>query len=118
MHQYKAKLVRVVDGDTLDLSVDLGFNITINERFRLYGIDTPETRTRDLEEKEQGLKAKQFVIDNLKDREIYIDTFKGKGKYGRWLAKIFYKVEENGLINLNDLLVSKGLAKTYFGGRK
>ena len=60
--QFQARVKRVVDGDTLDLDIDLGFHITLSERVRLMGVDTPETRSRDLVEKADGLKAKEFVI--------------------------------------------------------
>ena len=68
-YRYNAKVMRVVDGDTLDLEIDLGFNIKINERVRLFGIDTPETRTRDLEEKKRGLEAKEYVREQRKKKE-------------------------------------------------
>lgn len=93
MYEYKGKITRVVDGDTLVLSIDLGFNTTLHKiKVRLIGIDTPETyRPRNILEKKHGLEAKQFVIDNVLNKEIQVKTFKDKkGKYGRWLADIIY----------------------------
>ena len=70
MHEYKAKLIRVVDGDTLDAEIDLGFNVFIKERVRLYGIDTWESRTRDLEEKKKGLAAKARLKELIYEKNI------------------------------------------------
>jgi len=68
MYEYKAKLDRVIDGDTIDCHIDLGFNVTLKERVRLKGIDTPETRTRDLEEKKRGLRPKNECRMHLNTR--------------------------------------------------
>ena len=68
-HGYSAKLVRVVDGDTADAMIDLGFNTWVKKRIRFYGVDTWESRTRDLDEKKKGLEAKAFVKDLLKDSD-------------------------------------------------
>lgn len=110
MHEYKAKLLRIVDGDTVDLAVDAGFDIWFNARFRLYGINAAEIRTKNLEEKARGLAAKDWLADKLKDKEIVIQTYKEdkQEKYGRYLAKIFV----DG-VNLNDLMVQEGFAKVY-----
>lgn len=116
MYTYKAKLIKCVDADTLDLLIDIGFNIHIKERVRLYGINCPETRTRDLEEKKRGLQAKAYVKDMLKGKEILVQTHKdGKGKFGRYLVEVFM---ENYPVSLNDMLVKDGHAKIYFGGKK
>ena len=64
MHEYRAKVIKIVDGDTVDLDIDLGFDVVLaNQRVRLYGIDTPESRTRDAEEKYYGKLSKQFLVD-------------------------------------------------------
>jgi micrococcal nuclease len=110
MYNYKATIVNVVDGDTVDAIIDLGFNIQIKERLRLYGIDTPEIRTKDLEEKEKGFAAKDFVKEAILNKEVMIDTTKGTGKFGRYLATIYYG--ENNT-NLNEELLEKGYAKPY-----
>jgi len=103
MFEYRAELVRVVDGDTVDLLVDLGFNTFIRDRFRLSGIDAYETRG---EEREKGLEAKDYLIDTLNAKELVITTSQNtKGKYGRWLSTI----HADG-VNVNQLLVDKGHA--------
>jgi len=114
MYIYKAKCLRVVDGDTLDAQVDLGFDIHKVIRVRLVGINTPESRTRDLEEKERGLATKAFVKDILKKHKNYfILQSQGVGKYGRCLGEIFL-----GDTKLNDLLINEGHAVKYHGGKR
>ena len=109
---YKATILKVVDGDTLDCLLDVGFNILLKQRLRLAGINTPECRTRDLREKELGLKAKEFTGDFVKEKEVLIHTIK-KGKFGRMLCEVFV----NGK-SLNKALVKAGLAREYFGGKR
>ena len=90
MYQYKAELKRVVDGDTLDLIVDLGFKTKLEWRFRLEGIDTPETwRPKSAGEKEHGERATEFVINELKGKDITVRTFK-LGAYSRYSCEILY----------------------------
>ena len=112
MYTYKAKLDRVIDGDTVDAYIDLGFDITIHKRIRLAGIDTPESRTRDLEEKERGLAAKARLIELLTDGEFTLES-KEVGKYGRVLGILI--IDE---ININKTLVEEGYAVEYWGGKK
>ncbi len=114
MYTYRAMVKRVVDGDTIDVLVDLGFDVHIRQRLRLYGINTPETRGKT---REAGLKSKDFVIQWIGQHQgIVIKTFKDKrGKFGRMLAVI------NGPgtgLSLNDELTDRGLAEPYFGGRR
>lgn len=117
LYTYRCTVARVVDGDTIDLNIDLGFNVWIKERVRLYGIDTPETRTRDLIEKAAGFKAKQYVEDWVKDPAgLAVRTHKDKrGKYGRTLGEI-HRI--GWVKTLNQELVDLGLAKVYFGGKR
>lgn len=118
MYEYIVKrIVKVVDGDTLDVELDLGFNIFTIQRIRLAGIDAPETRTKDLQEKESGLKAKNFVVNFFEDCEtngyqIYVKTTLDD-KYGRMLGRITANNK-----SLNDLLISNKLAFKYEGGAK
>ena len=114
MYKYKATLLRVVDGDTFDVDIDLGFSVVLHkQRIRLKGIDTWESRTRDLEEKKKGLEAKKFTKEMLSNcEEIVIDSY-GKGKYGRILADVWC----DGL-NLNEQLIRYGHAYHYDGGKK
>ena len=114
MYTYKAKCSRVVDGDTLDAQIDLGFDTHKVIRIRLVGINTPESRTRDLEEKARGLAAKQFVKDTLaKHENSFILQSHGVGKYGRCLGEIILNE-----VNLNDLLITEGHAVKYDGGKR
>jgi len=116
MYVYNVKLDRVVDGDTVDLTVDLGFHVNIKERFRLLGIDAPESRTRDLAEKKRGGQATFFLQKLIDDSEfIILDTFKDrKGKFGRWLATLY---DDRGN-NLNEMMVDHGHAVKYDGGKR
>lgn len=115
MYTYKAKLVRVIDGDTIDAEIDLGFNVLIRQRIRLYGIDTPEARTRDLVEKEKGLAAKQRLTEIL-PKEFVVETVLNKrGKYGRILGILHVEDLDGNKTNVNDQLVNEGHAVKYFG---
>lgn len=109
MYEYKAIVRRWVDGDTVDVDIDLGFGLVYsNQRVRLYGIDAYETRTRDLEEKRRGLDAKSFVEDVAPiGSEITLKTYK-EGKYGRILGEIFVEGK-----NLNAWLTHEGHATRY-----
>jgi len=108
MYEYKAKLIRVIDGDTIVCDIDLGFGIWMkDEHVRFARIDCPETRTRDLEEKAKGLVSKEFVEFILgTSTTLVLKTLKDKGKYGRYVAEII--VDD---VNLNDLLVQESLAE-------
>ncbi len=115
MYEYECTIRKVVDGDTVDLDVSLGFGVSrINERIRLYGIDTPECRTRDAEEKKAGLAAKDYVKRRLQQGRTYILTTKEKGKFGRYLGVI--KLEDGTSINAE--LVKENLAVAYHGQNK
>lgn len=118
-YSYKATCTRVVDGDTIDAIVDLGFNVFKKIRIRFYGLDTWESRTRNLEEKAKGLKAKSRVESLL---EMSCNKFTlishGVGKYGRCLGEIIVKDDLDIEFNVNDLLISEGHAKEYYGGKK
>ena len=110
MYKYEATVRRWVDGDTVDVDIDLGFGIIFhNQRIRLYGIDAYESRTRDLEEKEKGLAATAFVNEMAPvGSKVTLITYK-EGKYGRILGEIFI----DGDTNLNMLLTEKGHAERY-----
>ena len=116
MYEYRSTLVKIIDGDTIDVDLDLGFGVVLKkQRIRLHGINTPESRTRDLEEKKYGLAAKARVRELLESADtITVKTAidkKARGKYGRILADIM----ADG-INVNQTLVSEGHAVEYFGG--
>ena len=107
---------RIVDGDTVDINIDLGFNLTKKERVRLAGIDTPETRTKDLKEKKLGNEAKDFLeIHLMRATRLTVKTEKD-GKYGRMLGWL-YETEEDEM-SINEIMVNKGYAWSYDGGTK
>jgi micrococcal nuclease len=114
MFTYRAVLKRIVDGDTIDVAIDLGFDIHYNTRVRLSGINTPECRTRDLEEKKRGLAAKARLEELLEGDDLTIKTQLDKsGKFGRVLGEIFMKN-----VSINERLVEEGHATPYFGGKR
>ena len=96
MHEYHCVITRIIDGDTIDVDIDLGFDCWLHkQRIRLYGIDTPESRTRDLEEKKYGLAAKAFVEKFIPLGSTALLNTKEKGKYGRYLGD--FKVKNQWL---------------------
>jgi micrococcal nuclease len=113
MYHYKVKKInRVIDGDTVDLDIDLGFGITISHRVRLKDIDAPETRTKDLEEKERGLAAKVWLEEQLsREGEWVIETYK-EDKYGRILGTL-YLVGDS--VTINEWMMNEGIAEPYSG---
>jgi micrococcal nuclease len=115
MYEYNCKIVRVVDGDTVDVDIDLGFNHWIHgERIRLFGVDCPECRSRDPKEKAAGLAAKDFIKRLLHDGGTYTLTTKEKGKFGRYLGVIMLSDKTS----INAALVSEHLAVPYHGQSK
>ena len=125
MFEYNVKVSRVVDGDTIDGMVDLGFSVYRKIRIRLYGMNAPESRTRDLEEKARGLEAKYRLRDILEenDYEVILKSH-GVGKFGRCLGELFYhKYDESDLnefvkVSINNQLVEEGHGVPYFGGKR
>ena len=111
MYQYKIeKINRIIDGDTVDLDIDLGFSITISHRVRLKGIDAAETRTKDLEEKSEGIKVRLWLEKELsREGEWIIETHK-EDKYGRILGTL-YLVGDS--ITVNERMLTEGIAKPY-----
>ena len=116
-HIYSAKVVRVVDGDTADAMIDLGFNVWVKNRIRFMGVDAWESRTRNLEEKEKGLAAKAYVKDLLENSDggKFLLKSHGVGKYGRVLGELFVKGHET---SVNELLKENGHAYEYHGEKK
>jgi len=120
MYEYRCKLRKVVDGDTVDIDIDLGFGVWLNdERVRLSGIDTPESRTRDLEEKKYGLAAKAYVERFCDDAWLILKTkeYDAKGKFGRILGEI-WRTSEFSDKSLNTYLIEKHHAVAYHGQAK
>ena len=122
MYEYKARLERIVDGDTVDCSIFCGFDIVLsNQRIRLYGVDTPESRTRDLEEKKCGKLAAKYIEDHIKVSSTFTlrTHLDGKGKYGRILGELICFVPEfDREMSLNDAMILKKLAVKYHGQSK
>ena len=119
---YRGKLERVVDGDTIDALIDVGFDIWVKKRIRYSGIDTWESRTRDLEEKAKGLEAKarnKELLMEISSKPGYfrLKSF-GVGKYGRVLGEIYIEDKEGKQYNINKTLISEGHAYIYEGGKK
>ena len=135
--EYQAELIKVLDGDTIDCWIDLGFNLKIKKRVRYMGIDTWESRTRDLEEKKKGLLAKARNKELLESGVFKLKSF-GTGKFGRVLGEIFVSPEfvgehitecinnadsdidlsSDGWVSVNDILIEEGHAYDYHGGKK
>ena len=119
---YRAKLDRVVDGDTVDALIDVGFDIRFKKRIRFKGVDTWESRTRNLEEKALGLKAKartKELLEKVSSKSGYfrIKSY-GLGKYGRVLADVFIMDKDGKQWNVNKTLITEGHAYIYDGGKK
>ena len=122
MYEYRCRVVKVVDGDTIDVDIDLGFSITlVNQRIRLQGVDTPESRTRDLEEKKFGLLAKEVVESYCPlDRPITLQTTKDeRGKFGRILGDfLVYDGATDSWKMLSEILIDNHYAVAYHGQSK
>ena len=135
--EYQCELIKVVDGDTIDCYIDLGFNMKTKKRIRYMGIDTWESRTRDKEEKVKGLAAKARNKALLEEGVFKLKSF-GTGKFGRVLGEIFVDPEivgehinecienddsdidldHDGWVSVNDILIEEGHAYEYYGGKK
>ena len=116
MYEYRVEIVKVIDGDTVDVNIDLGFGVWLHkERVRLYGIDTPESRTSDKEEKVYGLMAKDFLIEWISAGNVTLKTktYDAKGKFGRILGELW--VFDT---NLNQKMIDEHLAVAYHGQSK
>ena len=126
MYEYKCKVLRVVDGDTVDVDIDLGFGVWLHrERVRVMGIDTPESRTRDKVEKAFGLAAKSHVKDMLPIGSIQILKTEvdksgedAKGKFGRILGDFLLDQDDGSIKRMTEIMIEDGHAVPYFGGSK
>ena len=122
MYTYNIKLLRVVDGDTIDAKIDLGFDVSVKKRVRFLGVNAPESRTRDLEEKARGLAAKDRVKQLLEGTKTIQLKSHGVGKYGRCLGELHIDVvdgqEKITLESVNKLLIKEGHAVEYHGGKR
>ena len=122
MYTYNIELLRVVDGDTVDVKIDLGFDIWVKKRVRFLGVNTPECRTKDLEEKAKGLAAKDRVKQLLEGCNRIQLKSHGVGKYGRCLGELSIDIvdgkENLTLVSVNQLLIKEGHAVEYHGGKR
>lgn len=120
MYEYNCKIRRVVDGDTVDVDIDLGFGVVYaNQRIRLYGIDTPESRTRDPYEKFFGKMAAQFLSEKLGEECVIRTRKDGKGKYGRILGQfLVYDDVTDSQMTVNEIMIRDHLAVRYHGQSK
>ena len=117
MYTYFVKSIdRIVDGDTIDISIDLGFDLTKKERVRLAGIDTPEKRTKNQKEKEMGYQATEFLEMHLMEATKLTVKTEKDGKFGRMLGWL-YKSDEDTM-SINQIMIDKGYAWAYDGGTK
>ena len=137
VREYEAELIKVLDGDTIDCYIDLGFDLKVKKRIRYMGIDTWESRTRDLDEKKKGLAAKARNKELLEAGKFKLISF-GTGKFGRVLGEVFVSPEyvgdsinesinnpdsnidlsSDGWVSINDILIEEGHAYNYDGGKK
>jgi micrococcal nuclease len=120
MYEYRCTVVKIIDGDTVDVDIDLGFGVWLKkERIRLHGIDTPESRTRDLEEKKYGLAAKEFLTGMLNDKSgVVLKTHKdAEGKFGRILGEL-WRTTDFADKSINEYMIEKHHAVRYMGQSK
>ena len=122
MYEYMCSIVTVIDGDTVDVDIDLGFGIVYaKQRIRLYGIDTPESRTRDLEEKKYGLMAKDYVLNRMPigSKQTIVTQMDNKGKFGRILGKfVMYDTKDDRQTFLHEIMIRDHMGVAYHGQSK
>lgn len=115
MYEYKCLTIRVIDGSTIDAEIDLGFNVLVRQRIKLYGVLTPDLKSYDEQSKEAALKAKNRLIELL-GKEFYCNTIMNKrGKAGRILGSVYVLDENENRIDVNQTLIDEGLATRYGG---
>lgn len=116
MNDYECQITKVVDGDTVDCLINLGFNVIIRQRVRMYGINTPESRTRDPEEKKLGLAAKARLEELFTEGQNHaVLKSYGVGKFGRCLGEFFVNGNQ---LSVNQILIQEGHGKEYYGGKR
>ena len=120
MYIYKCTVTKIIDGDTIDVDIHLGFDVVLTkQRIRLMGIDTPESRTRNLEEKARGLLSKQYMIDKCPVGSSITLKSLDRGKFGRILGEIWEAdVDSTTVEPLNKRMITDGFAVEYYGGSK
>ena len=108
---FRATCTRVIDGDTIDCDIDVGFGLKTHQRLRLHGIDTPELRSKELSEREAAQRAKSFVEEWVQGKELFVNTYKSD-VFGRYLARV-YDIDDC----LNDILLEEGHAVPFMAER-
>ena len=117
MYTYNAKVIKVVDGDTIDAMIDLGFDTWVAKTIRLDGINAPESRTRNLDEKKRGLATKERLIQLLEENgNVFKLISHGTEKFGRCLGEVF--VNSQGDLSIQSILITEGLAVEYHGEKR
>jgi len=120
LYKYKAYVKDVYDGDTITVDISLGFHVNMTDiKVRLVGIDTPEVRTKDLDEKEKGLATRDWLRERILGKKVLLHTAK-RGKFGRWLGTIWELEKDKPEFenSYNKQLINEGLAKEYWGGKR
>ena len=120
LYKYKAYVKDVYDGDTITVDISLGFHVNMTDiKVRLVGIDTPEVRTRDLDEKEKGLATRDWLRERILGKKVLLHTA-NRGKFGRWLGTIWDLEKDKPEFenSYNKQLINEGLAKEYWGGKR
>lgn len=120
LYNYEVYVKDVYDGDTITVDIFLGFNVVLsNIKVRLIGIDTPEIRTKDKDEKEKGLATRDWLRERILGKKVLLHT-KERGKFGRWLGMIWELDQDKPLFenSYNKQLINEGLAKEYWGGKR
>lgn len=113
MYEYKCKLERVIDGNTIEAEIDLGFNVLVKQRIRLFGIETPTIQTNDPETKEKGQQARTRLIELLPKEFICNTVLNKRGKFGRTLGYVYVEQADGSRVCINDVLVEEGTATRY-----
>jgi len=113
MYTYTATVEKIVDGDSVWLKADVGFRVTFKDNFRLLRIDTPELRTKDVEEKARAYAAKDRLAELIPVGSSVVIRTSKSGKYGRWLAEVYVDDSYGDLVNINDIMLEEGHAKLY-----
>ena len=118
LYHYRAEVLSVYDGDTMTLMIDMGMKHFARVKIRMIGIDTPEIRTSDADEKVRGYEARDYLRSRVEGKKVIVHT-KEKGKFGRWLGVVWVDEDQDELgESLNDEMIRMGHAKAYFGGAR
>jgi len=118
---YAATVERIIDGDTVDVNLSLGFDVSVKQRLRLYGINAPETHgvKKTSDEYQRGMAATEFLEEMIGNKEVLVHTHKDEtGKFGRYLAEIYVVNRLGGRVDINKAMINNGYAVEYYGGKR